>query len=355
MGRVVYKNGMIDDEITDIVIENGKFKDICKTELGGIDLCGNRVYAGLIDIHTHGCMGMDVMDNKAKEMSDFYAQNGVTSWLPTTMTASLDVLNLITDTDVNDTRGANIIGFHLEGPYISEQYKGAQKSDFIQKPDYTEFSKLKNVKMVTVAPEVDGCMEFIKKCDCIVSIGHTSADYETGVSAIKNGAKCLTHTFNAMPPIHHRMPSVIGAAAMENIYVQVICDGLHIHPAVINILYKIFGADRMILISDSMRATGLDDGVYDLGGQQVYVKNNQARLSDGTIAGSTSTLYDCVKNAVKFGIPESEAFKMASETPASLLGVNKGKIKNGYDADFIVLDKENNIAKTIIGGQEFIK
>jgi len=207
------------------------------------------------------------------------------------------------------------------------------------------------VKIVTIAPETEGGIEFIEKCKCIVSIGHTNADYETTIKAIEAGANCLTHTFNAMPPIHHREPGVIGAAVSKNIYAQVICDGIHIHKGAIQILYKLFGAERMILISDSMRATGFPDGEYELGGLKVYVKGKEARLSDGTLAGSVSTLLDCVKCAMCFGIPEEDAVKMASETPANLLGINKGKIMVGYDADFITVDDKFNLKKVIISGK----
>lgn len=352
--RKIYKNALIDGTVTDITVEDGKFLSLEKTPNDGLDLCGKKVYPGLIDIHTHGCMGADTMDNELENMPSYYAKEGVTSYLPTTMTASMDVLKKITDTDTSKLKGAKVLGFHLEGPFIADKFKGAQNGKYIQNPNLEEFNKLKNVKMVTIAPELDGSMEFIRNCNCCVSLGHTGADYETALAAIDAGAACLTHTFNAMPPLHHRSPSVIGAASDRNIYAQVICDGLHIHPSAIRILYKIFGADRMVLISDSMRATGLSDGKYDLGGQEVTVKNSSARLSDGTLAGSISTLLNCVRCAVKFGICEKDAFKMASETPANLLGEKKlGKIEVGCDADFIVLDGELNILKTVINGEVF--
>lgn len=351
--KKIYKNALIDGVITDITVENGKFLSFSKTSENGTDLKGSKVYAGLIDIHTHGCMGADTMDGKLYDMPSYYANEGVTSYLPTTMTASMDVLKKITASDITGLKGAKILGFHLEGPFISKEFKGAQNGKFIQNPNLEEFKKLKNIKMVTIAPELEGSVEFIKKCGCTVSIGHTGADYETALAAIDAGAACLTHTFNAMPPLHHRNPSVIGAASDRGIYAQAICDGLHIHPSAIRILYKIFGADKMVLISDSMRATGLCDGIYDLGGQNITVKDNSARLSDGTLAGSISTLLNCVRCAVKFGICEKDAFKMASETPAELLGVQLGKIKIGYDADFIVLDNNLNLLKTVINGEIF--
>lgn len=350
--RKIYKNANINGNITDITVEKGKFVSFEKNDADGVDLSGKKVFAGLIDIHTHGCIGFDTMDGQLDEMSEFHAANGVTSWLPTTMTASIAALKKLTDMNLNDIKGANVLGFHLEGPYISEKYKGAQNAKYIQSPDYVAFSQLKNTKMVTIAPELEGSMEFIKNCDCVVSLGHTSADYDTAIEAMENGANCLTHVFNAMPPIHHRNPSVIGAAVQKNAYVQAICDGIHLHPAIITMLYKLFGTDRMVLISDSMRATGYKDGEYEFGGQMVTVKGSEARLSDGTLAGSVSTLLNCVKCAIKFGIPEKDAFKMASKTPAKLLGIPKGELKVGYDADFIVLDDDYNVIQTIIHSKE---
>ena len=205
-----------------------------------------------------------------------------------------------------------------------------------------------NIKMVTLALELTGSMDFIKNCKAVVSIGHTDCDYETAMEAIKNGAKCLTHTFNAMPPLHHRNVGPIGAAIDENIYVQVICDGLHLHKSIVTMLYRTFGADRMILISDSMRATGLSDGEYEFGGQMIDVKGGIARTKDGALAGSTSNLMQCVKKAIKFGIPKEDAIKMATQTPANLLGIKEGKIKVGYDADFVVIDDSMNVKTAII-------
>ena len=346
--KKVYKNALIGGNITDITVCDGKFVSFEKTSDEGIDLCGNKVFAGLVDIHTHGCIGFDTMDGQLDEMSEFHAANGVTTWLPTTMTASFDALKKLTETDLSAVKGANIPGFHLEGPYISEKYKGAQNALYIQSPDYDQFGQLENVSMVTIAPELDGSMDFIKKCTCTVSLGHTSADYDTAIRAMDAGANCLTHVFNAMPPLHHRNPSVIGAAVRKNAYVQAICDGIHLHPAIIITLYKLFGAERMILISDSMRATGYADGEYEFGGQQVFVKGSEARLEDGTLAGSVSTLLNCVKCAIRFGIPEADAFKMASSTPSKLIGLNKGELSVGYDADFIVVDDDYNVIRTVI-------
>lgn len=348
---MIFKNCRINGVLTDIISENGKIKKICRTDEAGVDLKGAKVFPGLIDVHTHGCVGFDTMDgDRLSEMSEFLAKNGVTSFLPTTMTVDMEKIKNVVNADLPRTKGAQILGFHLEGPYISKNRKGAQNERFIKNPDLEEFGALKNVKMVTIAPELPGSLDFIEKCGAVVSIGHTEADYGETSLAIERGAKCLTHTFNAMPGIHHRAPGPIGAAVDENIYVQVICDGLHLHKSVVKMLYRTFTSERMVLISDSMRATGLKDGEYEFGGQQVTVSDSVARLSDGSIAGSTSTLLQCVKKAIEFGIPEEEAFAMASKTPAELIGLNKGRLEEGYDCDLIAVDEDYNILTTVING-----
>lgn len=349
---MIFKNCLINDSLTDIKTENGKIAELGKFDSNGIDLKGAKVFAGLIDIHSHGCIGYDTMDgNRLCEMSEYIAKHGVTSWFPTTMTMDMEAIKKVVNINLPKCGGAEVLGFHMEGPYISKKYKGAQNEKYIKNPDIDEFETLKNIKMVTIAPELEGSMEFIRQCGAVVSIGHTDADYDCAYNAIKHGVKCLTHTFNAMPALHHRTPGPIGAAIDGNIYVQVICDGLHIHKSVIKMLYRTFGDGRMILISDSMRATGLDDGEYEFGGQEITVKNSVARTHDGAIAGSTSTLLQCVKKAIEFGIPEKSAFKMASETPATLLGINKGRLSEGYDADFIAVDENYGVIMTVIGGE----
>ncbi len=349
----IYKNLRLYGEIVNISVENGKILAVGKTDEIGIDCTGLRVYPGLFDIHLHGCVGYDTMDTGAvPHIARLEAENGTTAILPTTMTASVEDIKKVTDIPLDNIKGARVLGFHLEGPYISVKYKGAQNEKYIKNPDIDEFNSIKNIKMVTIAPELDGSAEFIKRCQAVVSLGHTDTDYDTAIEAIESGASCLTHTFNAMPPLHHRKPSLIGAGVEKNIYAQVICDGIHIHKGAIHALYKMFGRDRMILISDSMRATGLPDGEYDLGGQMTQVKDGMATLPDGTIAGSTSFLWQCVKRAIEFGIPEEDAFIMATRTPASLMGVKYGEVKEGYNADFIFADEDLNIKKVFIGGEE---
>lgn len=348
---VIY-NAEIGGQLKSVFIKDGIIENICENiGRGDIDAGGNRLIPGLIDVHTHGCVGLDTMDADFEPMCRFYAEHGTTSFLPTTMTMGYDDLERVTNAKT-DFSGANILGFHFEGPYISAKYKGAQNEKYIKNPSATDFARFKNVKMITIAPELDGSTEFIKEVsdDCVVSIGHTDCDYETALNAIENGALCLTHTYNAMPPLHHRNPGPIGAAFEKHIYAQLICDGFHISKPVVLATYKMFGADRMTLISDSIRSAGLPDGEYESGGLTVFLKDGAARLADGTIAGSSATLLDCVKTAVKFGIPFDDAVKMSSETPADMLGVKKGRIEKGYDADLLIVDNEINIKTVIIGG-----
>lgn len=347
--RKVFKNLTINSVLTDIVCENGIITDIGKFECDGVDFCGKKAYPGLIDIHTHGIGGIDTMDADFRKMAMKYAQCGTTTVYPTTMTASYEQIEKVLTAKV-PVNGARIEGFHLEGPYINPDYIGAQNSNYVRVPDINEFNKFSNVGLITIAPEIEGAFEYIEKSNAVICLGHSGADYATGCAAANHGAKCLTHMFNAMMPLKHRESALIGAAFDKDMYVQVICDGKHIHPSVIRMVYKLFGSDRMILISDSMRATLLPDGVYDLGGLDIIVKDKTARTEDGALAGSTSTLLDCVKCAIDFGIPEAEAFKMASETPARMMGLNRGRLECGKDCDFIVVDDDFNLKSTVIRG-----
>ncbi len=337
----VYKNALINGVCTDFGVEDQVFAFFGKTQQPGIDLQGREVIPGLIDIHTHGCVGWDVMDGNhhLEEMSRFYLQNGVTAWAPTTMSMMKEQIMQVTGT-LPKTSGAQALGYHLEGPLINPIYKGAQREDAIIAARLDDLSDYSNLLLITLAPELEEALEAIEKSSVPVFLGHTAADYDFAVKAFEAGAAGLTHTFNAMPPLHHRNPGPIGAALSQNAYVQVISDGLHLHPAVVMLLYKAFGPQRMILISDSMRATGLADGQYDLGGQTVTVKEGAARLADGTLAGSTATLLSCVKKAMAFGVPKNHAIQMASTTPADALGLKKGRLAAGYDADFVVMDQQ---------------
>jgi len=346
------KNVRLNGELTDITVENGKILKIGKTELPGEDFGGAKIFPGLIDIHSHGCIGFDTMEGHLEEMADWLLSNGTTTWYPTTMTMSEEDIIEATNRNIDFGHGANIPGFHMEGPFINKKYKGAQNEKFIIPPSMELFNKCKNIKHVTIAPEIEGSLEFIDECPAIVSVGHTDADYDTAKRAFERGAKKLTHTYNVMPGIHHRAPGPIGAGAdSDGVYAELICDGRHIHASAVRMLIRIFGTERVIFVSDSMAAAGLGDGTYIFGGQETIVKNGEARTTGGNLAGSTSTLLDCVKVAISFGINENDAVKMASENPAKLMGLNKGKIEEGYDADFIIVDESFNLIKSIARGE----
>lgn len=349
---MILKNLLFEGKLTDITVENGTITAIAPAskKTAGMDCSGLSVIPGLVDMHTHGCVGYDTMDAHFEEMSVFLAQNGTTSWLPTTMTMDYESIRRVTEAS-REVSGAQILGFHMEGPYINEKRKGAQNGKFIKNPDLAEFLSLDGMKVVTIAPELEGSEEFIKECGALVCIGHTDADYDTCIKAIEAGANCLTHTFNAMPGIHHRNPGPIGAALEKNIYAQAITDGLHLHPAIVLLLYKAFGPERMVIISDAMRATGLGDGTYEFGGQDITVKDGVARTLDGAIAGSTSTLWQCVKRAASFGVPFEDAVRMATRTPADMIGEpKKGRIEVGADADLLLLDANLEIERVMIAG-----
>ena len=346
------KNVLLNGVLTDITVDGGKILSIGKTDLDGIDFGGAKIYPGLIDTHSHSCIGHDTMDGDLELMADFELSRGTTTWYPTTMTMSEEDIIRATNQNIDFGHGASIPGFHMEGPFINVKYKGAQNEDFIIPPSMELFNKCKNIKKVTVAPETEGAMEFIRECPAVVSLGHTDTDYDTAMAAFEAGARSLTHTYNAMPGIHHRAPGPIGAGSEHGeVYAELICDGKHIHKASVKMLIKIFGYDKVILISDSMLATGLGDGEYMFGGQPIDVINGTALTKTGHLAGSTSTLFDCVKMAISFGIPEELAVKMATENPARLMGLNKGKIEVGYDADFIIVDEAFNLIRAIARGE----
>ncbi|MBQ8357953.1 MAG: N-acetylglucosamine-6-phosphate deacetylase [Clostridia bacterium] len=354
MAEYILKNVTLGGRVTDITIDrgSGKILSVEKTPATGREMGGATVVAGFVDIHAHGFIGHDVMEGDGlAEMSAFLAANGTTAWCPTTTTNAVEEIRGVISAPVPQ-KGAHVLGFHLEGPYISHKYCGALNTDFAKAPDLADFAGLEDqIALMTVAPDLPDAMEFIRNAPYPISVGHTAADYDVAREAFRAGAKCVTHIFNAMPPMHHREPSVVGAALTENAYVQVICDGIHIHPAVILALYRMFGSDRMMLISDAISAAGLADGHYMLGGKAVIVKNGVARNTAGALSGSTVTLAECVRRAVSFGIPRAEALKMASETPAKFLGVKKGRVAPGYDADLLVVDDGLNVVETILCNQ----
>ena len=324
------------------------------------------VIPGLVDIHFHGCMGVDFCDGTFHAMdviTKYELEHGVTSIVPATMTLSREELAAIFENAGNykQTTGSTIYGITMEGPFVSMAKKGAQNGVFIHKPDmefYQQMQQLSGgmIRQVAVAPEEDTDFSFIKEAsrECVVSVAHTTAGYDIAREAFEKGASHVTHLFNAMPPFHHRDPGVIGAAIeKENVYVELICDGVHIHPAVVRTVFQLFGAERICMISDSMMATGMTDGEYSLGGQKVKVTGRTATLADGTIAGSASNLYDCLKVAVKVGIPIEDVVRACTLTPAKSLHLDKecGSIQEGKRADFLILDQELNIKMVVKDGE----
>ncbi len=353
-GTVIrYKNARLNGQLVDLEVVDGKFSVIGKIDGDGIDLGGKDIFPGLVDIHCHGAMGYDAFEPDHLEiMSVYFAQNGITTWYPTTGGSKETILRMLQQ-PLTGMRGANMPGYHLEGPYLSPQALGACAAETVKLPELADFAGYDNVKLITIAPELEGAMEYIRGTDARVAIGHTRADYDTAIAAIEAGASCLTHTFNAMPPLHHREPGVIGAAIEKDLYVQVICDGVHLHKSVITALYRIFGK-KMMLISDAVCGTGLPNGEYwKQGKYKRFIRDGVIRNENGNLAGSASNLYMDVKKAIEFGIPREDAFFMASTSPAEYMGLNKGRIVIGYDADFLVVDDHNDLLTTVIGGEIF--
>lgn len=359
--RIIYKNCKLNGVLTNIEVKDGKFSAITSLPDDGIDLGGYEVFPGLIDIHTHGAVGCavygvddSVIEGNLKKVSNYLASCGVTSWCPTTASPR-EKLEHTLSLDFDSFSGANILGLHLEGPYISPNKAGAINPDNMRLPSVADFDSYEKIKLITVAPELDGAIDYIKKMSdkVKISIGHTCADYDTTMDAIKAGASCLNHTFNAMPPLHHRDAGPIGAAISSDIYAEAICDGIHLHPSIIKMLYRTFGRDKMIMVSDTVAGAGLPDGEFVIDGKTRVIKDGVIKNANGNLAGSWCNLFEDVKRAISFGIPREDAYYMASTTPANYLGLNKGKIEVGYDADFIVVTEQDELLKTVIGGKIF--
>ncbi|MBE6982331.1 MAG: N-acetylglucosamine-6-phosphate deacetylase [Ruminococcaceae bacterium] len=331
-----------------------------------VDAGGAYLVPGFVDIHTHGAMNEDFSDGKPSGLnvlSEYYAKNGVTSFLATTMTlkeeALLPAMEAVRDF-VRPAGGAKCAGIHLEGPFLSYAKRGAQAAENLHAPDGAMFHRLNaasgnQVRLVTVAPEEPGAVAFIREVSktCTVSLGHTTADYDTAMAAFQAGASHATHLFNGMPSFLHREPGVVGAAADSGATVELICDGLHIHPSVIRAAYRIFGKN-LAVISDSLRCAGMPDGEYELGGQPIEMKKGKATLlGTDTLAGSSTNLLQEVRNLVTFGIPLEAAITAVTETPARAVGLDGqlGKIAPGYRADLLLLTKDLDLSAVYIDGK----
>ena len=360
----------------DIRIEEDVFTEICPSLAPSenesvLDADGLYAIPGLIDIHFHGCMGHDFCDGTVEAIdaiTRYEASCGVTSVCPATMTVSPESLVQVMDAarTYNESPArpgqASLVGINMEGPFISEAKKGAQAAEHIRLCDEALFCSLQErsgglIKLVDIAPENEGAMEFIDALHdkVTISLAHTTADYQTAKEAYDRGARHATHLYNAMPPFTHRAPGVIGAAFdSPHCRAELICDGVHIHPSVVRATFRLFGDDRMILISDSMRAAGMEDGQYTLGGQDVAVKGKYATLvSDGALAGSVTNLMDCMRTAVKeMQIPLESAIACATMNPAKAIGIydRYGSISTGKIANLVLLDQDLNLRQVIIHG-----
>lgn len=352
-------------------VENGRFTEVLDTvpEENGVDLAGSHVIPGLVDVHIHGACGADFSDGNYDgllTMAKHLAKKGITSFAPASMTLPYEVLKQAFATakklqDEKPVGAARLVGIHMEGPFFSEKKKGAQNGAYLKTPDFAAFQKLYEdcgglVRIADVAPELPGATEFTQRASelCTVSVAHTDGNYEEAKAVFAAGATHLTHLFNAMPPVHHRQPGVIGAASeTEKVRAELICDGLHVHPSAVRMAFRLFPG-RICLVSDALRCCGMPDGEYELGGQPVFLGNGVAKLKDGTIAGAATDLFADLQNAVKFGISREEAILSATLNPAKAIGLDGeiGSIAPGKQADFILCDENLNRKKVYINGEE---
>lgn len=355
---------IFDEKIRDILPE----KELSGLGLAPEDLTdagGAYVAPGLVDVHIHGCMGMDTCDEdpeRIRRMSEALPRFGVTSWLPTTMTLPEAVLRpmfeglrrSVAESAGEDWQGAEVLGINMEGPYLSPDKRGAHREDYIQAPKASFVKEYADIiRLVTIAPEVEGGLEFIRELTAdtqvICSIGHTDADFETALEAMDAGCTHATHLFNAMTGLHHRNPGVVGAVlSRPDVYAELICDTFHIHPGLFSMVARL-KKDRLVLITDCMRAGGLPDGEYDLGGQKVTVRGIQCRLENGTIAGSVLQLNRGAANLkahTDLSLPE--VIRAASLNPAASIGMaqRKGSLEKGKDADLILMNENFDILST---------
>ncbi len=372
--RLENKNVFMEDgrfHKANIIIEDGYFKEI-DTYGFAMNHLGRRqeyLIPGLVDIHLHGAMNADFSSGSEEEIrkiAAYEASCGVTTIFPTTMSVPKDEIlksmKAIRRYDRQEGE-ARILGITMEGPFLSPEKKGAHDEKNLILPDSTFFNECQEasgglVRQVVVAPELEGATAFIieNRDKVVISLGHSAGTYDKCCRAFDRGATHVTHLFNAMSPFNHRDPGLIGAARDFDCYVEVICDGVHIHQSMIRAICDLFPADRICLISDSMEATGLADGQYALGGQSVTVNGNQATLTDGTIAGSVTNLMDCMKTAIDFGMTRADAIRSASLIPARSLHLDHeiGSIKEGKRADFVAVDEDFNINYVCVGGEGIV-
>lgn len=351
-------------------VENGRFGAILPDDptADGVDLGNARVIPGLVDVHNHGNSGADFSDGDYAglvDMASYLGKNGVTSFAPASMTLPYDVLETAFANAARlhaepETGCARLMGIQMEGPFFSEKKKGAQNGAYLKNPDVAAFDRLYHasegmLRIVDVAAELPGAVEFTQAAagHCTVSIAHTDCTYEDARAVFSAGATHLTHLYNAMPGIHHRKPGPIGAASERtDVVAELICDGQHIHPSAVRMAFKLFPG-RICLVSDALRCCGMPDGEYTLGGQKIWLSGGVAKLADGTLAGSATNLFDCMKNAIAFGVPAEQAILSATAIPARQIGAEDaiGAIKPGLLADFVVCDENWQRLAVYIGGE----
>ena len=354
-------------------VVNGKFASVLPERVpeDAIDLQGATVIPGLVEVHSHGCAGADFSDGDyegLKAMARQYAAWGVTSFAPASMTLPYDVLEKAFATakqlaEENIEELSVLRGIQMEGPYFSYKKRGAQNADYLKEPDFEGFKALQEgcgglIRIVDIAPELHGAAEFVEKAKelCTVSIAHTDSDYAHAKAAIDAGVTHLTHLYNAMPAIHHRTPGVIPAAVEnENVQAEIIADGYHIHPASVRLAFTMF-KNRMILVSDSGRCAGKEEGYqFDLGGQMAEIRGGVAKLvGTDTISCSASNMWACLTNVLSWGIPEEEAVRAATYNPAKAIGATDvvGSIEEGKVADFIVCNADYTGKRVFLAGKE---
>ncbi|MEM2180281.1 MAG: N-acetylglucosamine-6-phosphate deacetylase [Nitrososphaeria archaeon] len=356
---------------TNIIINDGKIVKLAKTLPKSVEKVdsyeGCIIAPGFVDIHVHGGFGVDMMHSGVNDIMKFIKklpETGVTSFVPSTVTDSFESLKRFSEkfSSITFVKGSEIVGVHFEGPYINPKMAGAQSRLYIRLPSVKEVKFLNSFfnrirKRMTIAPEVEGGIEFIKTLkglNIIVSIGHTDATYQQTLQAFSAGARIVTHIFNGMRSFHHREPGVIGAAlTCPSIYAETILDLVHLHHATVELVFKCKGSKRMVLITDAIAGAGLNDGTFKLGPIEIIVKDGVSRLPDGSLAGSTLTMDKAVRNAVKIGIPFIKALEMATLTPCKAMMLRKkGSIMECNDANFVVLDKDINVIATYLKGEK---